>query len=987
MLVGPEHRGSIRRTTTTNGMPHVPIHRGFQQSGCMDSINRLVTFIQNENNPDVCRFVGNIPSWLTDTCFAHACSRTTTRDAMEYARRFLRLRVCLQSESGSAEDTQVPLTMCPTKVERAVSIARLSFGAALEAAAALAASRICETTQLPSEAPHSSRLARLCHDAYMASIWTDAHVNYVLNALVEGSHVDELDGPHMDLGCPCIHSTTSISSLPNMAAKFERFCSSPNSIDEQSKNLVSVIFRCGQSGSRGWDSALKTSLASPGSQSVLHKAFKMALIGMHPQLHPAARPDWAQRALTLRLLNEHLTKEGLNKIMVVCGTCTKESIRLYMCSVMNEIPATRLALSKVHNSIGLLRSAPAELVQASLAAAAQNIVAAGIASAAALSELRASGLDSARAEDVVRGTICEHIGNEPRVRSRASTHSKPISIEKYNRAATPGTNLVLRDSTTMKTFYAVTYNPSWFGRMVAETCEGEEETNGTSDGHTSNSMNVTSVIHELTSRAFRAAFIPFWMHGHGNDIRASRFDPSQHVHMLSSSTVHSVITKIDEREALRVQRIALRTHTSATSTVAQAGELLGFGEDDQKKLNDSKTFEEAMTAVCSLSAKAGASMLLFGKVTSMKNRFLSFDLGPETKRRQISALVRRFEVDPMSEDLVKDLPDHATHLYTCLECKRIPNACVDEKSKMVTHNEIGLAQTMLRVGGITDAPEIRCARRSSAALRTAIQKEGDAVKNRIECIDVTDEALKVAMRSNGDVSHAARLRRDIRTCSEQHECALACGDRPLVRISLLGRVVRMHGRFYALCALCGSIMQVTQTKRFGGDLCCCRCDASMVGIEKAPTSQATRVAVEVDSRSTRTKPFVFEQIVPHDKLHCRFCNKHPPTSSTATRFRIFRTPRDNGGRNASLPPPLRTVALCSSHWRPWVQNALNTMDMPAIFAHISAKATPVFGADVGRKHLALTLSRPTPVVGKLQKKFLKRARGAKVHASSSSSKR
>ena len=261
------------------------------------------------------------------------------------------------------------------------------------------------------------------------------------------------------------------------------------------------------------------------------------------------------------------------------------------------------------------------------------------------------------------------------------------------------------------------------------------------------------------------------------------------------------------------------------------------------------------------------------------------------------------------------------------------------------------------------------------------------MKNRIECLKVTDESLQRATRSNGDVSHAARLRRDLRTCGEQHKCALACGDRPLIKVSLLGRVVRVNGRFYSLCALCGSILQVSQMKRFGGDLCCCRCDASMVGIERAPTSQATRVAVEVDNRSTRTKPFVFDQIVPHDKLHCRFCNKAPPTSSTATRFKIFRTPRDGGGRNASLPPPLRIVALCSSHWRPWVQSALNTMSMQVIFAHISSKATPVFGADVGRRHLALTLRRQSaPSGNSIHKKILKRARGIKATTASSSGK-
>ena len=87
---------------------------------------------------------------------------------------------------------------------------------------------------------------------------------------------------------------------------------------------------------------------------------------------------------------------------------------------------------------------------------------------------------------------------------------------------------------------------------------------------------------------------------------------------------------------------------------------------------------------------------------------------------------------------------------------------------MNSHNEVGLAQTMLRVGGPNEAYEIRCARRSSAALRTAMHKEEDALRNRVECMEVTNESLTRALRDNGDVS-AARLRRDLRTCAEQHE--------------------------------------------------------------------------------------------------------------------------------------------------------------------------------------------------------------------------
>jgi hypothetical protein len=704
---------------------------------------------------------------------------------------------------------------------------------------------------------------------------------------------------------------------------------------------------------------------------VLHKAFKMALVGMHPQLHPAARPDWSQRALVLRLFEESLTQSELNDVMLNCATCTKEAIRLYMCSVMQSMPASRAALSKVQNSIGLLRSAPEDLIQPALAAAAQNIAAAGISAAASLSDMRSGKISTSKGNELVKNVILSHIGNEPRVRSRSSAISRPIQVSK--KAHDVGTQVVLRDE-EMTSFYAVAYNPSWFGRTSGENDDDAECDEHHAGAQSGNSLNIMSVIHELTSRAFRATFIPFWVHGHGNSIRTSRFDESQFDHMLATSVVHNVIKNIDERVALSVQRLAMRDPRAATSSISQIGARLRLPESDRVQLEEAKTFEEAINSVCSLSPESGARMLLFGKITILKNKFLSFDLGPKTRKRQIDALLKRFEIDDSSEGWIKALPNHSYHLYLCLECKRIPNACVDDKSKMVTHNEVGLAQTMLRVGGVQEESEIRCARRSSAALRTAVQKESEAVKNRVECIDVTEKSLRDAMLSNGDVSHAARLRRDLRTCGEQHRCALACGDRKLIRISLLGRVVRVQGRFYGLCTFCGSIVQINQTKRFDGDLCCCRCDASMVGLEKPQASQATRVAVEVDTTTTRPAPRVFKHIVPSDKLHCRFCNKAPPTSATAARFKLFRTPCDTGGRNAHLPAPLRMIGLCQSHYRPWVETALSSMSLQVIFAHISSKATPVFGADVGRRNMALTYRKSTPQAVGVKKQIMKRVK-------------
>ena len=99
MLRGAEHRG-VRLSTTSTTKQYTPIHRGFERSGCMNSLRRIVQRLLHD--PMLARFVAKLPKWLLDECFRSACSSATIRDADEYRRRFGRLRRLLQT--GTAHD-------------------------------------------------------------------------------------------------------------------------------------------------------------------------------------------------------------------------------------------------------------------------------------------------------------------------------------------------------------------------------------------------------------------------------------------------------------------------------------------------------------------------------------------------------------------------------------------------------------------------------------------------------------------------------------------------------------------------------------------------------------------------------------------------------------------------------------------------------------------------------------------------------------------
>ena len=152
--------------------------------------------------------------------------------------------------------------------------------------------------------------------------------------------------------------------------------------------------------------------------------------------------------------------------------------------------------------------------------------------------------------------------------------------------------------------------------------------------------------------------------------------------------------------------------------------------------------------------------------------------------------------------------------------------------------------------------------------------------------------------------------------------ALACGERKMIKVPIVGRAVRIFGNWYCLCSLCGSVVKVAPSARFGGEISCLRCDVSMLGLPPVEAGVSNDQAAE-----------------------CRFCNKRT-LCVAKTCWKIVKAPLDLSGRNAALPPPLRTVAYCATHFKPWVAAAHRTLSTRVILSHISLGARPVFGAEL-----------------------------------------
>lgn len=226
---------------------------------------------------------------------------------------------------------------------------------------------------------------------------------------------------------------------------------------------------------------------------------------------------------------------------------------------------------------------------------------------------------------------------------------------------------------------------------------------------------------------------------------------------------------------------------------------------------------------------------------------------------------------------------------------------------------------MLHVDGAVREGHMRCAKRSSAALRTAVALEDAANVAEVDMREVDDApCLPVDLRPTSVIgalhgqadatdqgsdgretaSEVVKLRRDIKNCYEQHPKAIACGDVPLVRIAVLGRAVRLFDEWHALCSFCGCLARVAPASRFRADPCCMRCDFAMLhGKEAAKAMQALLPKPPAPS--------------------CRYCGRQQPEGASA-RWKMVAAPADTGGRNAAVPPPLRVVqcASCNSNLLP-----------------------------------------------------------------------
>ena len=763
--------------------------------------------------------------------------------------------------------------------------------------------------------------------------------------------------------------------------------------NEARKEITTLLIRATMASSRGWElSAVSLLKSYELVRRVMTDILKISMTGMHSNLHPALRPTWLQRKVINHVLDKCM-RASSEEIVIKCQSAFKESIRIIATFYLAECASARAACQQNGHCLGGLTSVPFGFPVPAMMAACNSLAMAGVRLAVLVSELSADKTFDASLLIDVLSQVCP--GDGVKVPSAAQVDTAPMDVfmhiptvvsgdfQTQNNTECAKVDGQRQDASTSSTSKpakgepivkkvksSINYSSGWFSRV--STCRN-------------NDLTAFDVVQHVMNSAFTTSCVPFWIQAKCKDVRISRLDVVQQQALHEHCSAHTATAALPHDVALRVQRAALNLPKAPLMSLPEVAKAVGvlpeLAETLIAKGSLASITEQLASKMLSLPATHGASIMLFAKVAAVREKLLSVAFGKRATVFQFMAMRRRYGC--VDKPLEAPLPHYAAHLYVCLDCARVANAAVELNSKPLPCDAVGIGASMRRAGATLAQDEYLCAKRSSAQTKQTGYKDLSVnPANFFELGCMNESAfLKTLDSVSESQSMASQLRRDCGVCQSQELPTTACG-RAMLRIPVLGRAVRVFNKWYALCCYCGVVFIADQRRKFNGLPCCGHCDASILDIEEGtPEYEAARSKTREDVQS------VLQDLAPEERhaaetpvitLGCRFCGKRRE-GPQACRFQIVHAPLDDGGRNGRLPPPLRLCMYCPQHARPWVPEAHRKLPTGVVFAHITERCAPVFGADTGRRGLEVEyeveLKAKRQRVSALESKLRKRVAG------------
>jgi len=391
--------------------------------------------------------------------------------------------------------------------------------------------------------------------------------------------------------------------------------------------------------------------------------------------------------------------------------------------------------------------------------------------------------------------------------------------------------------------------------------------------------------------AHNKIFEPFWYVSYQNSIRASRLDASQYDAFCEiNEAIQRTRGQCDAVEKALCRPLAHRMSLEQTFAL--------FGHNAPLTSASSKQ----ASVFQNVPPETSTAILAFARASNFLEQLITYDYSDETRLQQEAAVHERYvgSTDSMTQNQIRtkiaSLPHYTTRLCICTECHRVANAFSPHNAKEegTSFTEVGIASCIACLNEQTGYDTLRCAKRLSAATRTAMVAEEFASNN---AIDRKNKSWDIELDNYFNQTHDLKkaelqyMRRDSRRTYEQTRQSKLCGENHLVGINLIGKLVKVYGTWYTLCCYCGCLISnVNARTNVDGKPSCMRCGHLVY------TKKSKKTATPIEHC-------------------CRYC--HIRKTDLVPYFSPF-----DEKYNIDVPPELRVTFWCSKHRPSWLQQSL-----------------------------------------------------------------
>lgn len=785
----------------------------------------------------------------------------------------------------------------------AVAAVRLAIGAAMEAAFANVGVADHWAMARPGKAVPLGK-ARLGGEAWakstdgkkqmrVARLYNDA----ALVAVWTSAHavfVEDCQAGVLDAPSPNIFSVLSSYTEYNFSDLLARRTRAKNKDIKAALPMLNMLIKAMSTSARGWEATFESVAKSTCLRTIVGRALIVSCTGLHPCVNPALRAPWRPRHAGAKRVMRECLGGNLPALLASATSAGREAVRRLLMTTVACAPAMTRALGLAANPVRMMQSPPLCAPVAGAEGCAECF-------AAAMRELC----------DVQEGAEGPEHDAVAMALVRAFDQPAPSPRQKYD--------------------------ATWLGKGSSPRAP---------------LVPFVQTAGAIFAQAFRANFLPLWLHAFHNGERIARLEAVFYRAIHAQNAATELVAELDDATALHLQRLAVGHVSSALLGADDAAAQLGVAADRLRAPLQSDASDEEHGRLL-------ATALSWARAAWVSEKVMIYELGPRTTGMQVFAILRRLcasaaigyasglsfeELGRRKDEFLRGLPLQSTHLQACLSCGRVANPIVNEAKPGQHFDDVGASIAMNCMECNTaDADygkqHLRCAKRASAALRQAVLFETHSVQVAMEEREADAAAVATAVAAAGRQRSTAsgvgaRAKRDAKAALDQRCGPKGCGDDPLLVVPLVGRCVALDGVKYALCAFCAAAVRVEPKHRAGGEICCLRCDGRIITGFPPPKSaeEAAEEAAAAEAQAV---------LGPAEGRVCRFCGKLERTAGT---HRTYKAPHDVAGANGALPPPLRTVHFCAAHQRGWLQPALRTLPTRSILAHLSFNARPILGA-------------------------------------------